>query len=315
MPASVLSERARPADPAVRLLLFGGWGQLGTDLAAAAGERGHEVIRPSHSDVDVRDEPAVRDAVLAGGPDAVIDAAAFHKVEACEADPSSSFAVNAVGARHVARAASEAGARTVYISTDYVFDGERPTGYTEDLPIGPVNVYGVTKAAGERLVRLTDPASLIARGSGLFGHGGSSGKGLNFVETILARARAGEPLSVVDDLVFSPTSSRDMAERVLMLLESDVPPGIYHAANQGSCSWFGLARRILELARMEADISSRPSAPDGVRRPRVSILLDSKSAALGLPPGRPWEDALARYLHVDPPDPNSADESTARPAP
>ena len=299
----------------MRLLLFGGWGQLGTDLAAVAGERGDEVIRPRHPDVDVRDESAVRDAVLAGRPDAVIDAAAFHKVEGCEADPSSAFAVNAVGARHVARAASDAGARTVYISTDYVFDGERPTGYTEDLPVGPVNVYGVTKAAGERLVWLADPASLIARGSGLFGHAGSSGKGGNFVEAILERARAGEPLSVVDDLVFSPTSTLDMAERVLMLLESDVPPGIYHVANRGSCSWFSFARRILELARIEAEVSSRPSARDGVRRPGVSILLDSKSAALGLPPGRPWEDALARYLHVGPPEPDSADGSTGGPAP
>jgi dTDP-4-dehydrorhamnose reductase len=299
----------------VRLLVFGGWGQLGTDLAAVAGQRGHEVIRPRHPDVDVREESAVRDAVLAGKPDAVIDAAAFHKVEACEADPSSAFAVNAVGARHVARAASDAGARSVYISTDYVFDGERPTGYTEDLPVGPVNVYGVTKAAGERLVRLADPASVVVRGSGLFGHAGSSGKGGNFVEAILARARAGEPLSVVDDLLFSPTSSRDMAERVLMLLESDVPPGFYHVANRGSCSWFGFARRILELARIDAEISSRPSSPDGVRRPRVSILLDSKSAGLGLPPGRSWEDALARYLHVGAPEPDPPDESTARPAP
>ncbi len=238
---------------------------------------------------------------MEAGPDAVIDAAAFHRVEACEADPTTAFAVNAVGARTVATEARGAGARTVYVSTDYVFDGERDDGYTEDAPTGPVNVYGVTKAAGERLVRLAAPDSLVVRASGLFGHVGSSGKGGNFVETILSKARAGEPISVVDDLVFAPTATRDMAERILLLLEGGVPPGAYHLANAGACSWFGFARAIVEMSGLRAEVSRRSSAQDVVRRPRVSTLLDTKATPLGLPPARPWEEALAWYLSESPP--------------
>ena len=279
----------------MRVLAFGGWGQLGSDLAQAAQGR-HELLRPRHADVEVTDAKAVRDAVMGKRPDAVLNAAAFHKVELCEEDPLRAFEVNAVGALNVARAAREAGARCVFISSDYVFDGENPHGYAEDHPVAPLSVYGVSKAAGERLVLTACPDSLVVRGSGLFGHAGSSGKGGNFVETMLAKAEAGEAISVVDDQVFAPTSTRDMAERILLLLERRVPPGVYHAANSGSCSWYRLARTAFELAGIEADLTPCPAGEQSVRRPRCSILLDTRSAALGLPPNRPWDEALAWYL-------------------
>ena len=129
----------------------------------------------------------------------VVNAAAFHKVEECEENPSRAFAVNAEGAWNVAGAARRAGARSIFVSTDYVFGGNEPNGYAEDDPMDPVNVYGASKAAGEWLVRMACPDSLVVRGSGLFGHAGSSGKGGNFVETVLKRAGRGEPLSVVDE--------------------------------------------------------------------------------------------------------------------
>lgn len=283
----------------MRLLVFGGWGQLGADLAAVAEDR-HDLIRPRSAEVDVTDASAVDEAVRATRPDAVIDAAAFHKVELCEEDPARSFAVNAVGALNAARAARRDGARCVFVSSDYVFDGERPGGYAETDPTGPLNVYGVSKAAGERLVQNASPDALIVRGSGLFGHAGSSGKGGNFVETMLAKAEAGDAISVVDDQIFSPTSTRDMAERILLLLERRVPPGIYHVANAGSCSWYGLARRVFELSGVDADLSPRPAGEQGVRRPRHSVLLDTRSAGLGLPPSRPWEEALEWYLSARP---------------
>jgi len=283
----------------VRLLVFGGWGQLGTDLALVASGR-HDLVRPRHSEVDVTDPSAVRTAVEASRPDAVINAAAFHKVELCEADPDRAYAVNSVAPLHAARAGRDAGARSVFISTDYVFDGSRAAGYREDDAVGPLNVYGLSKAAGEAAVRQADPAALVVRGSGLFGHAGSAGKGGNFVDNMIARARAGEVLSVVDDQQLAPTATHDMAERILLLLEAAAPAGIYHAANGGSTSWFGLARRAIELAGVSATVKAITTAAGPVRRPAASVLLDTKSAALGLPPNRSWEDALQWYLEARP---------------
>jgi dTDP-4-dehydrorhamnose reductase len=283
----------------VRILAFGGWGQLGADLAAVLPGR-HELVRPTRHDVDVTDASAVGSAVEGERPDVVIDAAAFHKVELCEADPDRAFAVNVVGALNTARAARTAGARCVFISSDYVFDGENPHGYTEDDRVAPLSVYGVSKVAGEFVVRNACPDSLVVRGSGLFGHAGSSGKGGNFVETMLEKALAGQAISVVDDQVFAPTSTRDMAERIVLLLERDAPPGTYHAANAGSCSWYRFARTIFDLAGVEAELTPRSAGTQAVRRPRYSVLLDTRSGPLGLPASRSWERALAWYLDERP---------------
>jgi dTDP-4-dehydrorhamnose reductase len=279
----------------MRLLVLGGWGQLGSDLAIAASGR-HELIRPHHAELDVIDAGNVARTVADVRPDAVVNAAAFHKVELCEQDPDRAFAVNAEGARNVARAAAASGARAVYVSTDYVFDGEQDGGYAEDDPMRPLNAYGRSKAAGEEEVREADADSLIVRGSGLFGHAGSSGKGGNFVDNIIARARAGEPLSIVDDQLFAPTATHDMAERILLLLERRVPAGRYHVANAGSCSWYLLARKALEIAGVSADVSPKPTGDSPVRRPRCSVLLDTRAAPLGLPASRSWEEALRWYL-------------------
>jgi len=196
----------------------------------------------------------------------------------------------------VARAARRAGARCLYVSTDYVFSGEATGGYTEGDPVAPVNIYGISKAAGERAVLNLCPDSLVVRTSGLFGHAGSAGKGGNFVELMLSKAAAGEPVSVVDDQVFSPTSTRDLAERIVLLLEQEVPPGIYHVTNSGSSSWYGLARRAFELEGLDADLSPRPSDHSLVRRPACSVLLDTRRGELGLPAMRAWHEALAWYL-------------------
>jgi dTDP-4-dehydrorhamnose reductase len=281
----------------MRIVFFGASGQLGSDfLTVAAGA--HDVVAPSHAEADVTDAVAVAAVVDRERPDVVVDAAAFHKVELCEEDPLRSFQVNAVGAWNTARAARAAGARAVFVSSDYVFDGENPHGYTEDHPTAPVNVYGVSKVAGEQATRNACPDWLVVRGSGLFGHAGSSGKGGNFVETMLSKAAAGEAISVVDDQVFAPSSTRDMAARILLLLERRVPSGVYHVANAGSCSWYRFAREVFDVAGVDADLSPRPAGEQAVRRPRSSILLDTRSAALGLPPSRDWPDALRWYLET-----------------
>jgi dTDP-4-dehydrorhamnose reductase len=279
-----------------RLLVFGGWGQLGSDLARVVEGR-HELVRPRRGETDVTDAERVALEIERVGPDVVINAAAFHKVELCELDPATAFAVNDSAARNVASAAAQAGVRSVFISTDYVFGGEKREPYVEDDPVSPLSVYGRSKAAGEASVLDADPDGLVVRTSGLFGHAGSSGKGGNFVETMLAKAARLEHIRVVDDQVFSPTCSRDLAERLLLLVEEGAPAGIHHATGSGSCSWYELARSALELAEIDADLSpckTDRSAP--VARPPFSVLEDSKGAGLGLPPVRPWREALAWYL-------------------
>ena len=281
----------------MRLLVFGGWGQFGTELARAAEGR-HELIRPTHLEADVTDGEAVGAAMRATRPDAVVNAAAFHRVERCEEDPATAMVVNTVGAVNVARAAAGAAARAVLVSSDYVFDGEKGIGYAEDDPPAPVNLYGVSKAAGELGVRIMCRDSIVVRLSGLFGHAGSAGKGGNFIETVLARAAAGEPLSVVDDQRLSPTAAADAAARLLDLLDLAAPAGTYHLANQGSCSWFGLAAAVLELSGLATQLSPRSTGPDEVRRPRCSVLADTRTGPLGLAPARPWREALASYLEA-----------------
>jgi dTDP-4-dehydrorhamnose reductase len=284
----------------MRLLVFGGWGQLGTDLANVAGDS-HTLVRPRHAEVDITDAHAVGACVAEVRPDAVVNMAAFHKVDRCQEEPETTFAVNAVGALNVARAAQGVGARVMYVSTDYVFDGSVREGYREQDPVGPVNVYGVSKVAGEAAVFEESPDAIVVRGSGLFGHAGSAGKGGNFVDTMLAKGRRGEAISVVDDTLFSPTATYDMAGRMLGLLELEAPSGIYHAANSGTCSWYELARTALELAGIPADLSPRPTGETPVRRPQYSVLLDTKASMVGLPESRPWQDALRWYLANRPP--------------
>ena len=279
----------------MRLLVFGGWGQFGSELPVAAGER-HEIARPAHQEVDVTDEAAVRAAVSAHEPDVVVDAAAFHQVDRCESEPGSALQVNALGAVNVARAARRAGARAVYVSTDYVFDGTKGEAYAEDDRPDPVNVYGLSKMAGERGVRLSCPDHLVVRLSGLFGHAGSSGKGGNFVETILSKAEAGERLSVVSDQRLAPTAAADAASRLVWLLENGAPAGTYHLVNRGSCSWFEFARAILHGAGLRADLTPRGTGEQEVRRPAFSVLADTRTGPLGLDPARPWRDALDWYL-------------------
>jgi dTDP-4-dehydrorhamnose reductase len=284
----------------MKSLVFGGWGQLGTDLAAVAEQRGYELIRPRHAEVDITEREGVLASAQEHRPDVIITTAAFHKMDQTEADPAQTFLVNAVGARYVAEAARAVGARAVYISTDYVFDGEQPNGYTEDDRVNPVNLYGVSKAAGEFAVRNACPDFMVVRGSGLFGHAGSAGKGGNLVETMLSKAAAGEPIQVVDDQFAAPTCTRDMADRIFLWLESKAPPGIYHGANRGGTSWYQFCKRIFELAGLTPDLTPKSAGVQEVRRPRSSILIDTRSQQLGLPPNRTWEEGLAWYLENRP---------------
>lgn len=281
----------------MRVLLFGARSQLGHDLLRAWTDT--EVRALGHRDCDVTDPAAVRAAVEAARPHLVVNLAAAHRVDELEREPTAAFHVNAYGAWLVARWAAAAGAAVLWVSTDYVFSGTARRPYREEDPPGPVNAYGASKAAGERLVALANPRHYIVRSSGLYGTAGSSGKGGNFVETMLRLAREGRPVRVVNDQVLGPTATADLAAALVRLARTEAY-GIYHITNAGAISWHDFAALIFRLtgtpARLVPVSSTEYGAP--ARRPAYSVLANERLRAVGLPPLRAVGEALAAYLHA-----------------
>lgn len=280
----------------MKVAIFGVSGQLGSDLPAALAS--HQVIPIDETQVDVRNLGDVMSAVSHAHPDWVINCAAMTHVEGCERDPATAFAVNALGAGHVARASKRAGARFVHISTDYVFDGERTTPYTEDDFPRPLNIYGASKLAGEWAVLAESGGAVIVRTTGLYGSNATVGKGTNFVETMLKLADSGSVTRVVKDEVLSPTFTVDLAVQLRVMIERGVPAGVYHATNAGSCSWFEFAVEIFRhagVAKSPEPITAREwNSP--VRRPSYSVLEHRALATLGIDHMPEWRDALSRYM-------------------
>ena len=278
--------------------MIGGNGQLGSEMPAAWPD--DDVVLLTRADLDVTDAEAARRVIGEARPDVVINTAAFHKVELCEGDPETSFRVNATAARGVAQAAEAAGAAVVFISTDYVFPGDSGRPYAEEAARRPLNVYGVSKAAGEDLVARACERHYIIRSSGLYGVRGASGKGGNFVETILKRAATGH-LQVVADQTLSPTWTYDLA-RGIRAVVTGAPPGRYHVTNQGEVSWFEFASMALQFAGLTASTTIEPIESDAwdqtVRRPPYSVLDNAAMRALGLPLLRPIDEALMEYLRA-----------------
>jgi len=279
----------------MKVAIFGISGQLGSDVAAALSS--HDVIPVEHSRADIRDEVAVMNAVTAAKPEWVINCAAMTNVEGCEKDPLAAFAANAGGARNIAVAATAVRARLVHVSTDYVFDGEKSSPYLEgDFP-RPLNIYGSSKLAGEWAVR-AEGEHIVVRTSGIYGLNACRGKGTNFVETMLKRARSGAATRVVSDEMLTPTFSVDLADQIRVIIENRTPVGVYHATNAGSCSWFEFAREIFRHAGAavspEAITAQEWNSP--VRRPSYSVVENHALAALGIDRMPEWRDALSRYM-------------------
>lgn len=280
-----------------RVAVVGATGQLGSEVVRVFRE-GHAfaVSAFGHEHVECTDARSVDGAIVPLRPDVVVNCAAFVRVDECEERPETAFLVNALGALHVARACRQVGARCVYVSTDYVFDGDKDMPYTEDDRPNPINVYGASKLAGEYLVRQVCPDALVVRVASLFGGGGARGKGTNFVLTVLDRARRGETLRVVDDIRMSPTYTVDAAAAIVELVRRDAA-GVVHVINEGSCTWYGFARKIVELAGLNTPVEAVPreAYPTKARRPVNSVLATGRLNALGIRL-RSWEDALRDYL-------------------
>ena len=280
-----------------KVLIFGSTGQLGTDLVSVLQNSGKfEVIPLTHEDADCTDAAAARKAVLHSRPEFVINSAAYVRVDDCEDHTSEAFAVNAIGALNIARACAEVDALCAYVSTDYVFDGSKATPYVESDSTLPINVYGTSKLAGELFVRQTAPKWLIVRVASLFGRTGARGKGGNFIEAILSKARQGETLRVVDDIRISPTYTRDAASAITQLLKDRVN-GIVHAANSGSCTWYEFARTALEFCGLPVQVTpvSSTSYATRARRPKNSALGSETFTSINTQ-APVWHQGLRAYL-------------------
>jgi len=282
----------------MNVTVFGSDGQLGRDIMTAGREAGFDMIGINRQDADVTDAAAVQRMVRSARPTIVINCAAFVRVEECERQPTVAFGTNATGALYVARSAEELGALCVFISTDYVFDGEKDTPYVEDDAPNPINVYGTSKLAGEVLTRQACRRSLIVRMSSLFGIGGARGKPAgNFVEAILRRAAAGQEVPVVNDSLISPTYSWHAAQALVRLIVA-APTGTVHIANRGNTTWYGLASAALRVAGLDPGVLrpiSSDESPSEVRRPRNSCLATQSAhqVAFSMPS---WQDGLEHYF-------------------
>lgn len=276
----------------MKILIAGAGGNLGRRLTADFSPE-HEVRGLTHADLDIADHRAVRGIVRDFRPDAVINAAAFTAVDRCEDEIDQAYAVNMVGARNLAAAAAEVGAKLVHYSTDFVFDGERGEPYREYDAVNPLSVYGQSKYAGEVEVRRTHPGCLILRVAWLYGPGG-----WNFTDWAAEQTLAGKEIRIVTDQFGCPTWVGDVSRQTNFLLEADAR-GLYHAVNGGAASRYEWA---LETARAvggdEGCIQPITSDqfPQKAPRPRYSVLDNFVLRAQGLETMRPWKDALLDHL-------------------
>jgi len=278
-----------------RVAVIGANGQLGADLVQVFAD--WDLVPLTHADIEICDFVHTRQVLGRIKPDVVINAAAFVRVDDCEDEVSKAFWVNAFAVRNLAQVCADLDCMLVHISTDYVFDGKKREPYTEeDLP-NPINVYGVSKLAGEHFVQAICEKHLIIRTSGLYGQAGSNGKGGNFVETMIRLAEAGKPIRVVDDQVLAPTHTRDVAGKIRELVESSAE-GLWHAANAGQCSWYEFAQAIFEELGMKVALEPTTSAAFGAkaRRPAYSVLAQERLKQLGPSDLRSWAEALKAFL-------------------
>jgi dTDP-4-dehydrorhamnose reductase len=278
-----------------RVLLLGGSGQLGSEIRRLW--TGGEVTAPGHAALDITNGQAVSAAIGGLRPDTVVNCAAFHNVERCEAEPENAFRANALAVDGMARACAAHGAVFVTFSTDYVFDGTLGRPYSEaDVP-APLSAYGVSKLAGELLVaRLQSPAYVV-RTCGVYGVRPSASKGYTFIDRMIAQKRAGETIRVVDDQTVSPTFAAHLAQAVRALLESGAAYGVYHAVNEGAVTWYGYAREALRAAGLDDDVEavSYKEWKSTVRRPAFSALENAKLHALGIALPS-WREGVADYV-------------------
>jgi len=270
-------------------LVAGAAGMLGQDLVDECVKRDQEVFALSREELDITDPADCDDALGDVRPDVVVNCAAWTDVDGAEADEAGAMKVNDTGAALLAGAAAKVGAKVVYVSSDYVFDGTGTRPYTESSMTNPISAYGRSKAAGETSTAVANERHLIVRSSWLFGT-----RGHNFVETMLRVGRREPEVVVVTDQVGTPTFTRHLAVALAGLLPSE-EYGVHHVAATGSCSWFDFAQEIFDLEGIECRVMAGTTAMLGrpAPRPAFSVLGSERQGAPVLPD---WQQGLREYL-------------------
>jgi dTDP-4-dehydrorhamnose reductase len=281
---------------ALKVLVTGACGMLGS-LVCAGLKGKHTVIPtdllPECEVMDISDTASVFDTITRVGPEMVIHCAAMTDVDGCEREPDMAHKINAVGTWNLACACASIDCPIAYVSTDYVFDGEKGEPYTEFDTPNPMSAYGASKLAGEVAVRELCPKHYVVRSSWVF-----SPKGKNFPLSILRAAETRPELRVVADQVGSPTYAKDLAEFLIGLVGSPLY-GTYHFTNAGQCSWFEFAQAILNTAgKSQVKIVPIKSEewPTPTRRPKFSVLRHYKMELLGRDNARPWQEAVKEFV-------------------
>ncbi len=265
----------------MKVLIFGAYGQLGSDLRKTT-PHNIELIAPKRAEVDVTNPKVLKEFFNSIFPDVLINCSAYVKVDQAEDEPDDAFKVNAVSLKYIIQSLQNE-PKIIHISTDYVFDGKKQgEPYYEDDSANPINIYGLSKYAGELILKNYYEKHYIIRSSSLYGVAGASGKGGNFVYTILKKAKAGEKIRVVNDIFMVPTHTLKLASAIWRLALNDYPFGIYHITHKGYCSWYEFAKTILEVAGVSAEIEPIKSDefPMKAKRPLWSVLGTKKGIEL-----------------------------------
>ena len=285
----------------MKVIVLGPNGQLGSDIFAANARNGGgiDIEGVGRDALDVTDLDRIEGVLGPMSFDALVNCTSYHKTDEVEKNASLAFTINAHAVQRMATVCAGKGARFVHISTDYVFSGDATKPYVEEDRPGPLNVYGASKLMGEGLARNAHEDTLVLRVASLFGVAGASGKGGNFVETMIRVAKEKGELRVVDDITMSPTATEDVARALLKMLQAEAPPGIYHAVNSEPATWYRFAVEIVKGAGVRAKVTPVTSEefPTVAARPHYSVLDNRKVG--GILEGMPsWRDALQRYLRA-----------------
>ncbi len=279
----------------MKIALIGANGQLGSDLLKKLDKNKTYIL--NYPDFDITKQKSMAESLTKINPAVVINTASFNRVDECEVDPKHAIELNAVAVRTLSQVCTDTGATLVHFSTDYVFDGRTRKPYTEKDSPNPLNVYGRTKLDGEKFVRELLDKYVLIRTCGLFGEAGCWGKGYNFVDAMVRASERNKSIRVVNDQTVTPTSTEELAERVIELIHSQ-EYGLFHLTNEGQCTWHEFARTIFEKLERDVDLVSVESNQYGAAavRPAYSVLDNLKARTIGLTPFSHWTKALEDYM-------------------
>ena len=274
------------------ILVTGSTGQLGSDVVKELLKWGYSTLSPNRSEFNLCSEDSIRNYILNSNCEAIVHCAAYTQVDKAEDEKDLCIKINATATKHIVKCAKILDIPMIYISTDYVFDGTKDGEYTENDETNPINIYGESKLAGEKYVQEILDKYYIVRTSWVFNINGK-----NFIETMLRLSKANNQLSIVNDQIGSPTYTKDLSRLLVDMLETS-KYGLYHATNEGYCSWYEFADTIFKLANINIDIKAINSNEyvSRAKRPLNSKLSKDKLIEYGFKPLPHWEDALKDYL-------------------